>query len=265
MKKFISLFIFAILLFTACGNEVKTDGTSSGKEIAKEENKILLAGSFWAENSDYMAFLTDALRRNDKEYLQQLIIEKKVFFVDKNTLVKSFGYTADQNNELISFAEGRYTNKTGRTLKKFLLTEEEYRNREKKAREEVVSLIKKYFDETADYETIAKSSDYNYIDRFKELCSNRSKDLENLFLQDKYNNEINIVLKKASDIIGERRSAIFYGLKVLENSQKYSQELEKSPKKIMYKNLIQDFQKQLNKSIQKEKQLRQEFLSTYGF
>ena len=258
MKKFISLFIFAILLFTACGNEVKTDGTSTGKEISKEENKILLAGSFWVENSDYMAFLTDALRRNDKEYLQQLIIEKKVFFVDKDTRVKSFGYAADQNNELISFAEGRYTNKTGRTFKKFLLAEEEYRNREKKAREEVVSLIKKYFDETTDYETVINSSDYNHIARLEDLCSNRSKYLENLSFQDKYNAEIRLMLNKASKIIGERQSSTFYGLMILKNVQKHSQ-------KIAYKNLIQDFQKQLNKSLQKEKQLRQDFLSTYGF
>ena len=118
MKKFLSVaLIIMTILFAGCGSK---------KNI--EVPAVLLANSFWVADSDNMPYLIDALARDDTEYLKQLILEGKVFQVDRDTKVTRFGVVADEHYALISFKEGRYTNKSGCALKVSVYTEDEYQN-----------------------------------------------------------------------------------------------------------------------------------------
>lgn len=62
---------------------------------------FLLKNSFWVVDSDNIPYLVDALARDDTEYLEQLIIERKVFQVDHDTKVMRFGVSADKHFALI--------------------------------------------------------------------------------------------------------------------------------------------------------------------
>lgn len=129
MKNFLLvMFILLAVIFSGCGTEKTTEQSQSVTETEKNDKvaSILLKNSFWVMDSDNMKYLNDAIARKDAEYLDQLMIERKVFFVDKNTKVTRFGVAADKNNVLIIFNEGRYTNKTGCTHASNVVDEDEY-------------------------------------------------------------------------------------------------------------------------------------------
>ena len=118
MKKILSVALIMItILFAGCGNDKSNEIPS-----------VLLKNSFWVADSGNMPYLIDALSRDDVEYLKQLMLEGKVFQVDRDTKVARFGVAADEHYALISFKEGRYTNKSGCALKVSVYTEDEYQN-----------------------------------------------------------------------------------------------------------------------------------------
>ena len=271
MKKFIYFIMSLLFLFLviSCGNNNEVNNSSKSPSIQQknlESDKFILPkGFFLVEKSEYMPYLIDAIQRKDEEYLNQLILEQKVHYVEKDVKVSRFGYSSDPNNELIVFNEGKFTNKTGVTLKIFLLTEEQYNEREKKLYEESKDLIIKCLNETDNYENIISSTDYNYVKNFEKLCHNNAIILEKKFYNDNTKKEIYDMVIKAHEIISERCSAIFFYLKVLEYYKKYEQTTSNSIDKNVYKNLIKDYENKYNEFIQKEKQLRQEFFNKYGF
>lgn len=128
MKKFLAVtLILASIFVVGCG----------GEKFAGETPAILLKNSFWVADSKNMKYLADALARDDMEYLKQLMLEGKVFQVDRDTKVVRSGLAANKHYSLISFKEGRYTNKSGCALNVAIYTEEEYQNYlEEKRKEE---------------------------------------------------------------------------------------------------------------------------------
>ena len=132
MKKFLSIaLIIAAMILAGCGNEKtvnqSTKSTTPALETKNDKvDAILIAGSVWVLDSDNVPYLADAVARNDMDYLNQLMIEGKVFQVDHDTKVTRFGLASDKNNALILFKEGRYTNKTGCTFAQWVYDEKEY-------------------------------------------------------------------------------------------------------------------------------------------
>lgn len=104
---------------------ISTGCTSKEKKIAPKDC-VLLKGSFWVQDSNYMHDLRDAVYRQDKEYLKQLMLEGKIYQTDRDVRVIEFGVTAEKNDALIKFKEGKYTNKAGVTLKKNLMLFDDY-------------------------------------------------------------------------------------------------------------------------------------------
>ena len=117
-----AIFLSVFLLVAGCSN----DKNINIEKLNKSEPRILLSNSSFVQESENMVYLADAIQRNDVDYLQQLIVENKVFVVDKDTKVDYFINDTNSNNAEIIFKEGRYTTKKGITLKNFLITEEEY-------------------------------------------------------------------------------------------------------------------------------------------
>lgn len=118
MKKILAVALMTLVFLLA----------GCSKDKVEETPAVLLGNSFWVADSENIPYLADALARDDVEYLNQLMLEGKVFKVDRDTKVARFGVADDSHFALISFKEGRYTNKSGYAFNVSTFTEDEYQN-----------------------------------------------------------------------------------------------------------------------------------------
>ena len=98
-----AIFLSVFLLVAGCSN----DKNINIEKLNKSEPRILLSNSSFVQESENMVYLADAIQRNDVDYLQQLIVENKVFVVNKDTKVDYFINDTNSNNAEIIFKEGR--------------------------------------------------------------------------------------------------------------------------------------------------------------
>lgn len=136
MKKFLAVLLgFIALIIFGCGNEeIKTEEKESFVEKAtylKEEERelkrmnmtegIIMKNGFFVEEKENIADFLDAWESQDDDFLAQQVIDGKVFHIDKDTRVY---YSNDKFNNgkivKIKFLQGRYKNKLGYTIVKFI-------------------------------------------------------------------------------------------------------------------------------------------------
>ena len=103
--------------------------------------------------------------RQDKDYIEQLILEGKVYQTDKDVPVIEFGIAAEKSDALIQFKEGRYSNKTGVTLRNFLLSESQYQTKianERQIYEEELKKKNAAVEQGQDLQVIPESAFYDF-------------------------------------------------------------------------------------------------------
>ncbi|MBR6713505.1 MAG: hypothetical protein IKI76_11005 [Selenomonadaceae bacterium] len=252
MKKFfLVIFILLAVIFSGCGTEKTTEQSQSVTETEKNDKvaSILLKNSFWVMDSDNMKYLNDAIARKDAEYLDQLMIERKVFFVDKDTKVTRFGVAADRNNVLIIFNEGRYTNKTGCTHAINVIAEENFPAYVEEQKQKKIALIQESLLSTERYADVVATGNLEEINRLSKVCLDKTNELKR-FRQEP-ESDILEQSEMAIDIIFARDSVLFDYKGFVEYSQNTSM-------KKHYEGAIQ-------KDSQKAEQLRQEFRNKYGY
>ena len=259
LKKFYAVALLILIFFLAgCGS----DNLNKKKDYDKQESEklLLLQNSFWVQEYESLGYLIDALQRQDNDYLKQLMIEKKVFFVDKDTNVIGNAVATDSNIEMILFKEGRYTNKEGITLRKFLVNNAELQQR----RNEAINFIIDSFNEsqknisdlTADNIEVTKQIESN----LGAICS-KIYSLSNNFY---YDSDTREMAGKAGEIISEFENSVSWINSALE-LKKYLEESEydwfDSEKNAMVQFDIDNS----IESVEKAKQLRENFKAEYGF
>ena len=230
MKKIFAIALMTIaILFVGCG------GSKSVNESASEKvDAVLVAGSFWVLDAENMPYLADALNRDDREYLNQLMLEGKVFKVAKDTNVIRLGVAANENNVLIEFKEGRYTNKSGCTFKSNVVAKDEFAAYAENRTKKKFALIQDCLSNTEKYSEVIATGDVKKVEQFCAVCLDNRNKLANLINQEKEK----VVVESAymaSDIILERLNALGVGK---DEAERRSQRAEK---------------------------LRQEFRAKYGF
>lgn len=280
MKKILTVALLVVtFLIVGCGDAKKAekDGTE------KDELAVILKDSFWVADSQNMIYLYDALIRQDREYLNQLILEGKVFYVDRDTIVSRFGVAADPDNVLILFREGRYTNKAGCTFKENLYSEQEYKDyldekkkeseiekqkRKEKAEQQEQSLkrelhsweeekkakkreaftdVEDFLDDTESYTQCISSGNINEVARLEKLCADYDLKLSKYLGGSHQDKTVFYGVSKAQQILKERKNALEFYLHVA----KYGEN--------------ETYTKPMITHIQKAETLRQEFLDEYGF
>ena len=121
------IFIFlALFLIGLLGADDKTN--NDVKKVEKTEKSFddyvsykigyIEKSATWADDYSDMPKLADALRREDEDYLKELIREGKVHIINKNTTVE-ISDTPNEGIVNIYFKEGKYTGKWGYTFKSF--------------------------------------------------------------------------------------------------------------------------------------------------
>lgn len=246
MKNFLSIaLIIAAVILVGCGGEKRADiSYGSNEKVAA----ILQKDSLWVMDSKNVPYLNDAIARKDVEYLEQLMIEGKVFLADKDTKVTRFGLAADKNIVMILFKEGRYTNKTGCTHASNVLTEKEYSEYLENRKKAALSLVQHCLISTENYSGIILSGNEEGIKQLKDVCfANRNtlgRQMEN------YDSNIAQCMKDAADINFERYNALFYCIQSIESKNNVSRD---------------HYKKEVNSSCNKAEQLRQNFRNKYGY
>ena len=260
------LVLLTVSLFSGCSN--------NGEKLHDPEPRILLANSPFVQDDDNLKYLLDAIQRKDDDYLQQLIIENKVFSVDKDTHVDNIGTMTGTDNELIIFKEGRYTNKKGVTLKNFLITEKAYKmaeeayqaqiNKEKEAerqrqlakeqeiqqhRQEAMNIIATCFNEIENIKSAPTSGDIKsqQLEVYGVLSNNYYK-LNELSNNVTYDKNTRQMISEAAEIIKCLRSEQYWGIKMTKSGSIDLKHIENA-----------------NEEYAKAKQLRANFASKYGF
>lgn len=262
MKNFltIALIVIAIILGGCDGN------AHENKASQKNNDKIaavLLKDSFWVMDSENMPYLNDAISRKDIEYLKQLMLEEKVFFVDRDTKVTRFGVAADKNNVLILFNEGRYTNKTGCTHASNVIDEKDFPEYISNQKKKISDLIQKCLMNTANYADAISAGDLTEIKKLKSVCLNDTNVLKSKVQEsDSYTREC---IKKAVKIIFERDFTLSAYENFIKYSEKAGREDSRSKNFRVYDNMAKEFRNDVNKRSQEAERLRQEFKTTYGF
>lgn len=169
MKNFFSVALL-VAAFLVCG--------CGGDKTAERVPSILLKESLWVADSDNMQYLNDAIARKDTEYLNQLMIEGKVFLVERDTKVTRFGVAADKNNVLIQFNEGRYTNKSGCTHASNVVAEKDFPAYVEKQRQKKIALIQESLASTEKYSEIFATGNREEIKKFCSFCLHKTNELK---------------------------------------------------------------------------------------
>ena len=241
MKNFLSVaLIFFTLFLVGCGeernvaeklDENKNVGLSTNKveQPAPEPEKvdaILVAGSFWVIESENMMYLKDAIARSDMEYLKQLTLEGKVYLVDKDTKVTRFGVAADENNVLISFKEGRYTNKSGYTFANNVFAEKEYPAAYLAIQnEEPITLIHHGLASTANYFELIEAKNTESLNQMLNLCETIGKKMRENAEDAQLNSAVRECLQASRKIVLSRGAAIFGYLDFVKAQSKRDREI----------------------------------------
>lgn len=241
MKKFLSVaFILVAMILVGCGGKTADKYAPESEKV----DAILLADSFWVVDAENMPYLTDAITRKDTEYLNQLMLEGKVFRVDKDTKVTRFGVAANENNVLIQFKEGRYTNKAGCTFKQYVYTEEDYlvekhkeeerlkkefQTKMEQEKQEVIALIQDCFGRTEKYFLIISTGNEEELKSLAELCSRDERRLIEAEAKSYSDMELYKMLNKARDVVTSRGVSIlnYLNFKIKDGeTEKYHQKAE---------------------------------------
>ena len=244
----------------------------------KTEPRILLAKSPFVQENENITYLADAIQRKDEDYLQQLIVENKVFLVDKDTKVDISINNSESNNVQILFKEGRYTNKKGVTLKNFLITEKAYKiaeeayqaqiKKEKEVerqrqlaneqeiqqhRQEAINIITECFNEIENIKSAPKSGDreLQQIEEYGVLSNNYYK-LNELSNNVNYDANTRQMISEAAEIIKCMRSEQYWYMEITKTINSGGSTDIK-------------YIENANEEYAKVKQLRANFASKYGF
>lgn len=258
--------IVALFFAIVSGLSPKDTVPETNKEKPKVERQVsavLLKDSFWVMDSGDMPYLNDAISRKDVEYLKQLMIEGKVFHIDRDTKVTRFGVAADKNNVLILFNEGRYTNKTGCTHASNVIDEKEFPAYVETQKKKKVNLIQKCLTNTANYSDAISAGNLTEIKILKSVCLSDTNVLKSKVQDsDSYTREC---LQKAVEIIFKRDFALSAYESFIKYSKKAEREDSRSKNFRVYDRMAKDFSEDVNKNLQEAERLRQEFKTTYGF
>lgn len=256
----IVLVVVAVILGGCGGNAHENKAPQNGND---EVAAFLLKDSFWVMNAENMPYLNDAISRKDVEYLKQLMIEGKVFLVDKDTKVTRFGVAADKNNVLILFREGRYTNKTGCTHASNVIDEKDFSEYVEGQEQKKIALIQQCLANTANYSEAISAGDVAEIKRLRSVCLNDTNVLKSKMAENDF--QTKECIQKAVDIIFERDFALSAYEQCVEYSKKAEQEGSRSKKISVYDSMAQHFRGDADKRSQEAERLRQDFRATYGF
>lgn len=259
MKKFLAVVLILIVMCaTGCGDKKTADNPVPAEQSSPAETKVeqpvpkpekvnavAVAGTLWAINEENMLYLADAIARDDSEYLQQLALEKKVFNVDRDTKVTRIGTATDEDNVIISFKEGRYTNKTGYTFAYNIFTEEEYpayleakAANEQDRRQKIIDVVYRYLINTDDYFEFIKAGNIEEVKRIEEWIKAEEKKIIDLKNNVSIDSDIRECAEKAQKVVICRYVVIYTYLKYgIINEKDYGQ----------------------------AEQLRQEFRDKYGY
>lgn len=263
MKKYfsIALMVVVAVILGGCGGNAHENKVP--KKSSDEIAAVLLKDSFWVMDSGDMPYLNDAISRKDIDYLKQLMIEGKVFYVDRDTKVTRFGIAADKNNVLIIFNEGRYTNKTGCTHASNVIDEKDFPTYAESQKKKIVDLIQKCLTNTENYSEAISIGDLAEIEILKSVCLNDTNVLKSKAHEsDSYTRKC---LQKAVKIIFERDFALSAYKSSVEYSSKAKQADSRSKNSRVYDSMAKDFSEDVNKHSQEAERLRQDFRAEYGF
>lgn len=217
------LILMASALFSGCSN--------NAEKLHKPEPRILLANSSFVQEYENMQYLLDAVQRKDEDYLKQLILENKVFYVDKDTHVDNIGNMADINHEVIIFKEGRYTNKKGITLKNSLLTEEKYSEHIKeKTRQErgkvLISYISDVFSKSDKLSSYLETDSIYVLNSLAADLKTHINSLSEISTNTGYDSNAREMSKKAYQIIKKRYDAVYNYVQYLKNKDSYQRSIK---------------------------------------
>ena len=259
MKKiFLVVLIAVAVIVSGCSGDKTADKPAPESDV----DAVLVAGSFFVIDAENMSYLTDAIARKDTEYLNQLILEGKVFKVDKDTKVTRFGVAADENNVLIKFKEGRYTNKAGCTFKQRVYTEEEYQRYLENLTEETTKIIQEFFVNTDNYFEVVNAEYIEESKRISDVCLSVGEKLKMIKSSPHVDSEC---IKKVENILVNRYMTVSSYLSVVEYSQKAAQEQPRTRNFDVYTGMKNTFKKNVSEYHQKAEQARQEFRDKYGY
>lgn len=262
MKKFFLLtLMFLMIICAACGNKKSAEQPASAEP--EKIDAVLVAGSFWVTESENMPYLNDAINRNDVEYMKQLMLEGKVFFVDHDTKVIRFGVAADKNNSLIQFKEGRYTNKTGCAYANNVIAEADFPAYLEAQRQKKITQIKESLTSTEKYADVIAAGNLEEIERLSLYCLDKTNELKKFRLEQK--DDILEQAELAINIIFTRDQALRDYKYFIEYSQKVEQEKQGTKNFRAYIRMKDDYESDIYKHSQKAEQLRQEFKAKYGY
>lgn len=109
MKRFLAIaLMMCVLVMVGCGNSNYSDET------------FLKPNASWVENKEYISDFLDAAETLDEDFFVQQLLEGKIKYVDKETQVAVINELEKGKILEIKFLQGRYKNKTGYTLAKFI-------------------------------------------------------------------------------------------------------------------------------------------------
>ena len=261
MKRFLAVvLIIATMILVGCGSGKSVDTSSKSNE---EVAAVLQKDSLWVMDSDNMPYLNDAIKRKDVDYLKQLMIEGKVFLADKDTKVTRFGVTADKNNVLILFNEGRYTNKTGCTHASNVVDEKDFPAYVENQKKKKFTLIQDGLTKTEKYSEIVASGNLQEITQFRNICLDCTNAIKKL--RQEQDIELIKAAEMAIDILIARDNSLFSYESFMEYSEKAEQESSSSKKRRVYESMREKFMSDVDKYQQKAEKLRHEFRDKYGF
>ncbi len=254
----VALLLVAVIL-VGCGGEKSSEQPAPAEpkieQLAPElVNAVLVAGSFWTNESNNMSLLADAFTRNDMEYLNQLLLEKKVFRVDNNTKVMKFDTPTSDGSVLIQFKEGRYTNKEGYTFVYNVFTETEFptaylANQEQSS----LQLVNSALATTETYFDLIKTEDVESLNQMLNLCNVLEKTLLKKSEDTQIDSSMRNCIKDVRKIILTRGAAVLGSLKIV----KYKQDKNDYQHKLAVETTYSFCKDELR--------LRHIFKSNYGF
>ena len=246
MRNFFKVAVLVAAIFICgCGGEktaenpvpvesaIEQTASEPEKKEANEVSAVLLKDSLWAIDEEYMAYLTDAVKRDDIEYIDQLTIEKKVFIVDRDTKVVRIGEAKPEGNVSIRFKEGRYTNKSGQAYVFNVIPEDEYPAYLEEKKHDPKELIKNGLAGTDNYLELMKAENFKTenIDpkniealiQMRDLCNTLASEMKEKIEDSQVDADTRERLQKAREIILHRGAAIITCLNFIEQLQQYKQ------------------------------------------
>lgn len=260
MKKFLLL---ALILVTTTFIGGCSSQPAEQPAPAEKVSSILLKESFWVVDSGNIPYLNDAITRKDTEYIKQLMIEGKVFLVDRDTKVTQIGEMTAYNNVPILFNEGRYTNKKGFTHASNVVAEKDFPAYVETQKQKNIALIKVSLANTEKYTDVIATGNIEEIKHLSKECLDQTNELKRF--RQGAEKDVLEQSEMAIEIIFERDFALGAYEHLIEYSAKVEQENSSTKTSRVYSNMRQNFRNDVDRHIQKAEQLRQEFRNKYGY